>query len=254
MIIFPAIDIKGGRAVRLLQGKFDKETVYNEDPCFVAKEFRQAGAGYLHIVDLDGADKGRPVNFEIVKKIAEETDMFIQVGGGIRNEERIEKHLSCGVNRVILGTVAAEDPEFVKKMVNKYKDKIAVGVDVREGKVAVKAWKEVTDIEGMEFCERLRDMGVKTVIYTDTSKDGGLDGTNMEAYRELKKIEGLDIIAAGGIRDERELTALRGMVKGAILGKALYSDKLSLKRCLELVGSNVGMDGIEKEDINWKGH
>ncbi len=254
MKIFPAIDIRGGRVVRLLQGDYDKETVYSEDPLEVARGFEKTGASCLHIVDLDGARDGRPVNFPAIEKIVTGTDMFIEIGGGIRDEDRIKKYLSLGVSRVILGTVAAKDPDFAGRMARKYGEKIAVGVDVRDGRIAVQGWREATDIDGIEFCRELRDMGVKTVIYTDISKDGGLGGTNIDVYRKLRDIQGLEIIAAGGIRYERELTILRGLVSGAILGKALYSDKLSLERCLELVKSPVGKDGIESEDTEWKGH
>lgn len=233
MKIFPAIDLRDGRAVRLFQGDYDKMTVYSENPVKVAEGFKESGAECLHLVDLDGAKDGRLVNFHTIKQIVEQVDMFVEVGGGIRDEERIEQYLSLGVGRVILGTAAVKEPEFLKAMVDKYGEKIAVGVDARDGFVAVNGWKEITDKRSFEFCRYLKEIGVKTVIYTDISRDGGLEGTNMEAYKKLCEIEGLDVIASGGISFEEELTALKDIVSGAILGKAIYSGKLDLKRAVE---------------------
>lgn len=233
MKIFPAIDLRDGKAVRLFQGDYDKMTVYSENPVKVAEGFKESGAECLHLVDLDGAKDGRLVNFHTIKQIVEQVDMFVEVGGGIRDEERIEQYLSLGVGRVILGTAAVKEPEFLKAMVDKYGEKIAVGVDARDGFVAVNGWKEITDKRSFEFCRYLKEIGVKTVIYTDISRDGGLEGTNMEAYKKLCEIEGLDVIASGGISFEEELTALKDIVSGAILGKAIYSGKLDLKRAVE---------------------
>lgn len=234
MKIFPAIDLRGGKAVRLFQGDYDQMTVYSNDPVKIAEGFRKRGAGSIHLVDLDGAKDGRLVNFETIRKIIESTDMFIEVGGGIRDEECIKQYLDLGVDRVILGTAAVKAPEFLREMVRKYGEKIAVGVDVKDGKVAVNGWKEVTDKEGIAFCRRLRDIGVETVIYTDISKDGGLQGTNIEVYKKLKEIEGLNIVASGGISFEREIIMLRDLVHGAILGKAIYSGALDLERSIKL--------------------
>lgn len=233
MKIFPAIDLKDGKAVRLFQGDYDKMTVYSENPVDVAKEFKAKGAEYLHLVDLDGAKDGRLMNFDTIKEIVEHADMFVEVGGGIRDEERIKQYLELGVGRVILGTIAVKNPEFLEAMVGRYKDKIAVGVDAKDGFVAVNGWKEVTDKESFEFCRYLSRIGVKTVIYTDISRDGGLGGTNMEAYKKLQTISSLEIIASGGISFEEEIRALKGMVEGAILGKAVYSGKLDLKKAVE---------------------
>ena len=191
MKIFPAIDLRDGKAVRLYQGDYDQMTVYSDSPVEVAKSFKAKGADCLHLVDLDGAKDGRLVNFDTIKEIVEEVDMYVEVGGGIRDEERIRQYLELGVGRVILGTIAVKDPEFLEAMVTKYGERIAVGVDARDGYVAVNGWKEITDRESFEFCRYLRDIGVKTVIYTDISRDGGLEGTNMEAYRKLQNIEGL---------------------------------------------------------------
>lgn len=234
MKIFPAIDLRNGKAVRLFQGDYDQMTVYSENPVDIARSFKAKGADNLHLVDLDGAKDGRLVNFDTIKAIVEEVDMFVEVGGGIRDEERIKQYLELGVGRVILGTVAIKNPEFLKEMVDKYGEGIAVGVDARDGYVAINGWKEITDTESFEFCEYLRDIGVKTVIYTDISRDGGLQGTNMEAYKRLQQIEGLDVVASGGISFEEEITALKDVTAAAILGKALYSGMLDLERALQL--------------------
>lgn len=234
MEIYPAIDLRKGQAVRLYQGDYDQMTVYSASPVDVALDFMNKGARNIHLVDLDGARDGKLVNFDTIKDIVENTDLFVEVGGGIRDEERIKQYLDLGVGRVILGTAAVKDPAFLEEMVSKYGEKIAVGVDVKDGYVAVNGWKEVTDKPGFEFCEYLKNIGVKTVIYTDISRDGGLAGTNLDAYRELKKIEGLDIVASGGISFEDEIRALKGIVNGAILGKAIYAGKLKLERALEI--------------------
>ena len=172
MKIFPAIDLRDGKAVRLYQGDYDQMTVYSEDPVDVARSFKEKGASYLHLVDLDGAKDGQLVNFETIRRIVEEVDLFVEVGGGIRDEKRICQYLDLGVGRVILGTIAVKEPEFLKEMVGKYGEKIAVGVDARDGYVAINGWKEITAQESFSFCKYLRDMGVKTVIYTDISRDG----------------------------------------------------------------------------------
>lgn len=234
MKIFPAIDLRDGKAVRLFQGDYDQMTVYSEDPVEIARSFKAKGAEHLHLVDLDGAKDGRLVNFETIKAIVEQVDMFVEVGGGIRDEERIRQYLDLGVGRVILGTIAVKEPKFLEEMVGKYGEKIAVGVDARDGYVAINGWKEITRQESFAFCEYLNKIGVKTVIYTDISRDGGLQGTNMEAYKRLQQIEGLDVVASGGISFPEEITALKDVVSAAILGKALYSGKLDLAEAVEL--------------------
>ena len=234
MKIFPAIDLRNGKAVRLYQGDYDQMTVYSDSPVDVAKSFKAKGASCLHLVDLDGAKDGRLVNFETIKEIVEEVDMYVEVGGGIRDEERIKQYLELGVGRVILGTIAVKDPGFLEAMVTKYGEKIAVGVDARDGFVAINGWKEITDRESFEFCRYLRDIGVRSIIYTDISRDGGLEGTNMEAYRKLQEIEGLEVTASGGISFEEEITALRDVAAAAILGKAIYSGKLDLERAVKI--------------------
>ena len=236
MEIFPAIDLKNGQAVRLFQGDYDQMTVYSSNPVEVAMAFKKKGATNLHIVDLDGAKDGKLVNFETIKSIVKNINMFVQVGGGIRNEERIQQYLEIGVRRVILGTIATQDFDFVCRMIKKYGDKIAVGVDVKDGLVAINGWKELTNIDGMEFCRRLRDIGLKTVIYTDISKDGGMQGTNLEAYEKLNEIENLDIVASGGISFEHELETLKAnRTYAAILGKAIYIGAIDLEKAIKLV-------------------
>ena len=234
MIIFPAIDIKDGNVVRLFQGDYDQMTVYSEDPVQVAKTFKSCGATHLHLVDLDGAKEGRLVNFENIKRIIQEAGLFVQVGGGIRDMERIKAYLDLGVHRVILGTAAVTEPEFLKAAIEKYGDKIAVGVDVKAGRVAINGWQKVTDIETGDFLGSLEKLGVATVIYTDISKDGGLEGTNLEAYEDLEKNYSFQIIASGGVTYMEELRVLKNMgVYGAILGKALYAGSLVLREVVK---------------------
>ena len=187
MKIFPAIDLRDGKAVRLFQGDYDQMTVYSDDPVKTAIKFKEKGASNLHVVDLDGAKDGRPVNFDVIREIVTAVGVFVEVGGGIRDERRIRQYLDLGVGRVILGTIAVKDFGFLCDMVKKYGDKIAVGVDVKDGYVAINGWKEVTDMAGFDFCVKLRDAGVKTVIYTDVSRDGAEKGTNMEAYDGCRK-------------------------------------------------------------------
>ena len=238
MQIFPAIDLRGGKVVRLYQGDYGQETVYGMDPAVQAREFLSAGAQYLHLVDLDGARDGAPVNLDSIAAIARQGGLFIEVGGGIRTERRIQEYLDLGVQRCILGTVAVKDFTFTVRMAQKYGEQIAVGVDARDGYVAVNGWKELSQERGLDFCYRLRDAGVKTVIYTDISRDGAGQGTNLDLYAELVQIEGLDIVASGGVSTLEELRLLERMdVRGAILGKALYTGRLDLKAVLEEVGA-----------------
>ena len=237
MQIFPAIDLSGGQVVRLYQGDYDQMTVYGADPCAVARDFIAAGAKYLHVVDLDGAKDGTLANFESISAIAKQGGLYIEVGGGIRTEERIQQYLDLGVGRCILGTIAVKDFDFTARVAQKYGGKIAVGVDARDGYVAINGWKELSEETGIEFCKRLRDAGVKTVIYTDISRDGAEKGTNLELYRELAKIEGLDITASGGVSSLEELKELQAIgTHAAILGKALYTGRLDLRTVIEEVG------------------
>ena len=238
MQIFPAIDLRGGQVVRLYQGDYDKETVYAADPCAVARNFLAAGAQYLHVVDLDGARDGTLANFDTIAAIAKQGGLYIEVGGGIRTEDRIRQYLDLGVGRCILGTIAVKDFAFTARMARTYGDRIAVGVDARDGYVAVSGWKELSQEKGVDFCRRLRDAGVKTVIYTDISRDGAEAGTNLDLYRELSEIQGLDITASGGVSSIEELKELQRIgTRAAILGKALYTGRLDLKTVIAEVGA-----------------
>ena len=238
MQIFPAIDLRGGQVVRLYQGDYDRETVYAADPCAVARDFLAAGAKYLHVVDLDGARDGMLANFETIAAIVKQGGLYIEVGGGIRTEDRIRRYLDLGVGRCILGTIAVKDFAFTERMARTYGDRIAVGVDARDGYVAVSGWKELSAERGVDFCRRLRDAGVKTVIYTDISRDGAEAGTNLDLYRELSEIEGLDITASGGVSSIEELKELQRIgTRAAILGKALYTGRLDLKTVIAEVGA-----------------
>lgn len=235
MQIFPAIDLKDGQVVRLSEGDYDRVNIYSKEPAEIARQFIKQGAKNLHIVDLNGAKDGKPVNFDAIESIVKQGGLFTEVGGGIRDMDKIEKYLSLGVNRVILGTVAVKNYDFVKQAVAKCGEKIAVGVDTKDSMIAVNGWLETTQIDGVEFCKRLRDDGVKTVIYTDISKDGMLNGTNLEVYKTLSQIKGLDVVASGGISFEDEIKQLVKMnIYGAIVGKAIYEKMLDLKRVITL--------------------
>lgn len=238
MNLFPAIDLRGGKVVRLTQGDYDRMTVYGEDPCAQARQFVEAGARYLHVVDLDGAKDGTLSNYRSIAALAKQGGLYIEVGGGIRTEDRIRRYLDLGVGRCILGTIAVRDFDFTARMARTYGDRIAVGVDARDGYVAVSGWKELSAERGVDFCRRLRDAGVKTVIYTDISRDGAEAGTNLDLYRELSEIQGLDITASGGVSSIEELKELQRIgTRAAILGKALYTGRLDLKTVIAEVGA-----------------
>ena len=237
MQIFPAIDLSEGHVVRLFQGDYGKKTVYGADPCAAAQTFADQGAQYLHVVDLDGAKDGTLANFDSIAALAKQGGLYIEVGGGIRTEERIRRYLDLGVDRCILGTIAVKDFEFTARMAQKYGERIAVGVDARDGYVAVSGWLETSGEKGVDFCRRLRGAGVQTVIYTDISRDGAEQGTNLAVYRELAQIEGLNITASGGVSSIAELKELRDMgIPAAILGKALYTGRLDLREVIKEVG------------------
>lgn len=238
MQIFPAIDLRGGQVVRLFQGDYGQETIYSSDPAAVARDFRAAGAKFLHVVDLDGARDGTLANFDVIAAIAKEGGLYIEAGGGIRTENRIRQYLDLGVSRCILGTIAVQDFDFTARMAQKYGEQIAVGVDARDGYAAVSGWKDITKERGVDFCRRLFEAGVKTVIYTDISRDGAERGANLALYRKLAEIRGLDITASGGVGSIRELKELEAIgTKAAILGKALYTGRLDLRSVLQEVGS-----------------
>ena len=237
MKLYPAIDLRGGKVVRLTQGDYDRMTVYDRTPIEVAQAYEKAGASCLHLVDLDGAqDEGGP-NFETIKEILRSTSLFAEVGGGIRSFERIEAYLNAGAGRVILGTAALENPKFRQEAVRRYGNKIAVGVDAKDGKVATHGWLTVSEVDSFEFCKTLADEGVDSVIYTDIACDGAMKGTNLPAYKKLRTIKNLHIIASGGICTESDIKALADMqIDGAIIGKALFTGALDLKEMLRYEG------------------
>lgn len=240
MQIYPAIDLKNKQVVRLYKGDYAKVTVYSDNPVATALSFKEAGAENIHLVDLDGAKEGSPVNYGVIKDIVSETQLFAEVGGGIRDMRRIENYLKAGAGRVILGTAALENPDFLAEAVKEFGGSVAVGIDAKDGKVATRGWLDVSDTDAAEFAVRVRDAGVKTVIYTDISKDGTLSGTNMEVYGKLVKIGGLNVIASGGITYIDEIRQLaRVGVYGAILGKALYAGLLNLADALRAAEESV---------------
>ena len=235
MELFPAIDLIGGCAVRLVKGDYTQKTVYSDNPAEVAKSFAAAGAKYLPVVDLEGAKVGGTPNLETIQNIVENGGLLVEVGGGIRSEEVIQKYLDAGVIRVILGTAAVQNPAFLEDMVQKYGEKIAVGVDIKDGMVAIKGWTEVSAESCFDFCEKLQKIGVKTIICTDISKDGLLSGTNLELYKELSEKFSVDIVASGGVTTLDDVKKLADMgMYGAILGKALYTGNIDLKAAVEL--------------------
>lgn len=235
MELFPAIDLIGGCAVRLVKGDYAQKTVYSENPGEVARSFAAAGAKYLHVVDLEGAKDGGTPNLETIRTIVETGGLQVEVGGGIRSEEVIRKYLDAGVFRVILGTAAVQNPAFLEEMVQKYGEKIAVGVDIKDGMVAIKGWTEVSAESCFDFCEKLQKIGVKTIICTDISKDGLLSGTNLELYKALSEKFSVDIVASGGVTTLEDVKKLADMgLYGAILGKALYTGNIDLKAAVEL--------------------
>lgn len=235
MIIFPAIDIIGGKAVRLFKGDYKQMTVYNESPIEVAFDFKRQGATHIHLVDLEGAKQGGTPNIKTVKAIRNSTDLFVEIGGGIRNIETVETYLSAGVDRVILGTAAVNDEPFLKTALDRYGDKITVGVDIKDGFVAIKGWLENSQFSGMEFSEKMQTLGVSNIICTDISKDGAMKGTNLELYRAMSEKLSIKITASGGVSSMNDIVALREMnLYGAIIGKAYYTGAINLKKAIEV--------------------
>ena len=234
MYIYPAIDLYSGKAVRLYKGDYAQMTVYSDDPVSVAKDFAAAGASHIHLVDLEGAKIGKPANLDTIAKIVEATGLFAEVGGGIRDMETVDSYLSIGVSRVILGTAAVKDPVFLQAALDKYGEKIAVGVDLKDGFVAIKGWTETSDLKPEDFFEKMQNMGVKTIICTDISRDGAMKGANRELYRELSSKFAIDLIASGGVSSMEDVTALAEMkLHGAIIGKAYYIGAVDLKQAVE---------------------
>ena len=236
MRIYPAIDIKDGQCVRLLQGRFSDVTVYGNDPAETAKKWESLGGEFIHVVDLDGALKGHGVNAEAVKQICASVSVPVQTGGGIRTMEDIESKLSCGINRVIIGTKAVSDSEFVKRAVDKYGEKIVIGIDAKDGMVAVEGWEKTSDFTAVEFAKKMTDIGVKTIVYTDIATDGTLKGPNIAAMTEMASSVSADIIASGGVGSLEHIKALVPTgVEGVIVGRALYTGNVDLAEAVKAV-------------------
>lgn len=234
MVLFPAIDILSGKAVRLYKGDYNAVTVYSERPWEFAEDFVDKGCSAIHIVDLDGAKSGETVNIDTVKRIAAVKGLYSEIGGGIRNMETVSRYLEAGVDRVILGTAALKDPSFLKNALREYGDRIAVGVDLKDGKVAVKGWLETSNKDGIEFLKELENLGVEGVIVTDISRDGAMKGTNLDLYGRIKEEVSLKVTASGGVSTIEDIVALKSMgLYGAIIGKAYYTGAIKLKEALE---------------------
>ena len=236
MILYPAIDLKEGRCVRLIRGDMEQVTVFNDDPVAQAASFVDAGASWLHLVDLDGAFAGKPVNAKAVQAIVNEVDIPVQLGGGIRTLQTIEDWLNCGVMRVILGTAAVKDPDLVTQACRKFPGQVAVGIDARGGRVAVEGWAEETDIQAVDLARKFADAGVDAIIYTDIDRDGVLQGANIPATAELARTVSIPVIASGGVSS---LTDIRGLIAekkiaGAIIGRALYDGRIDLRQAMKL--------------------
>ncbi len=235
MRIYPAIDIKDGKCVRLLQGRFSDVTVYGDNPVEMAKKWEAQGGEYLHVVDLDGALKGHGVNASVISDICKCLDIPVQTGGGIRTMEDIEAKLSCGISRVIIGTSAVADNEFIKRALDKYKEKIVIGIDAKDSMVAIEGWEKVSEFTAIDFAKKMKDLGASTFVYTDIATDGTLKGPNVEAMREMASKVDADIIASGGIGNLSHVEALVPTgVEGVIIGRALYAETLSLKDAIEI--------------------
>lgn len=229
MRIYPAIDIKDGKCVRLLRGNFADVTVYGNDPVEMAKKWESLGGEFIHVVDLDGALKGTGVNAKVIESIAKSVSVPVQTGGGIRNMADIESRLACGVSRVIIGTKAVSDADFVRRAVSEYGDRIVIGIDAKDGRVAVEGWEKTSDYTAVEFAKKMADIGVGTIVYTDIATDGTLMGPNVAAMSEMVKATGIDIIASGGIGSAEHIKSLVPTgVEGVIVGRALYTGNVTL--------------------------
>ncbi len=235
MIIFPAIDLYDKKAVRLYKGNYEEMTVYSETPHLVAKDFEKKGATHIHLVDLEGAKDGSAKNTDTIKSILDNTNLFTELGGGIRNMETIDRYINLGIDRVILGTAAVRDEEFLLSAVDKYKEKIAVGIDIKDGFAAISGWREKSNISAFDFCEKMEKIGVSNIICTDISKDGAMMGTNLSLYKELSSKFNLKITASGGVSSINDVKNLREMdLYGAIIGKAYYIGAIDLKEAIEV--------------------
>ncbi len=253
MLLFPAIDLKEGKAVRLLQGRMEESTVYAENPVEVAKDFESQGAEYLHMVDLNGAFSGKPMNDETIRRVIGSVSMKIQVGGGIRTMERITELLELGVERVILGTIAVKKPELVTEAARRYGNRVIVGIDAKNGLVAVQGWAETTEMRAVDLGKAMKAVGIQSVVFTDISRDGMLQGPNIESTVQMAQETGLSVIASGGISTLADLRNLQDeadkgvAIEGAITGKALYSGAFTLREALQATGGRVS--GEKNETI-----
>lgn len=240
-IIYPAIDIRGGKCVRLIQGDYNQETVYNDSPVEVAKSWEKQGGQFIHLVDLDGAKAGHPVNDQLIGEIARAVQVPVQVGGGLRSVQDVERLLSLGVSRVIIGTAAIEDREFTESVLGAYGDKVAIGIDARDGLVATRGWLETSEVKAEELAKELASKGAETFIFTDISRDGMMQGPNVEAIRRLAEVSGRTVIASGGVTVQDDLLKLAAYAKqgigGAIVGKALYTDNIDLAKAIQAVSA-----------------
>ncbi len=235
MNIFPAIDLFDKKAVRLYKGDYQNMTVYSDNPLEIALDFKRCGATKMHVVDLEGAKLGQTPNIDVIKSLVSATDMFVEVGGGIRNMEVVDRYISAGVGRVILGTSAVTDQDFLISALEKYGDKIAVGVDIKDGMVAIKGWTEKSELDGFSFCKKMQDLGVKTIICTDISKDGAMQGANHELYKRLKEELEIDVIASGGVSSIKDVKRLKEIdFYGAIIGKAYYTKAIDLAEAIKV--------------------
>lgn len=236
MILLPAVDLYEGKAVRLYQGDYARMTVYENDPLKVALRFREAGAEWIHLVDLEGARDGTTPNLDTVLRIKKESGLLAEIGGGIRRMETVERYLAAGLDRVILGTAALEDEDFLREALSRYGGRIAVGVDILDGEVAVRGWREKSGTDAFSFCEKLEDMGLETLISTDISRDGAMRGANRALYRQLQERFSMKIVASGGVSSLDDVRALAALgLYGAIVGKALYTGDIGLKEAIEVV-------------------
>lgn len=235
MLIYPAIDLYDGKAVRLFKGDYQNMTIYSENPIEIARDFENAGAKCIHMVDLEGARDGTTPNLHIVRQVAQETNLFVEIGGGIRSMETVDAYFSAGVDRIILGTAAVNDPDFLHRAVAKYGEKIAVGADVKDGYIAIKGWLEQSALTLDAFLEQIEALGIRNVICTDISRDGAMRGTNLELYRELSRKYKMDITASGGVSTLEDVRQLRRMdLYGAIIGKAYYTGAIDLREAIEV--------------------
>ncbi|MBQ2729497.1 MAG: 1-(5-phosphoribosyl)-5-[Clostridia bacterium] len=235
MLIYPAIDLYEGKAVRLYKGNYEEMTVYSENPLEIARSFESSGATHIHMVDLEGAKNGTTPNYDTVCNVKNNTSLFLEIGGGIRSMEVIDKYLSAGVDRVILGTAAVTEDGFVERAVEKYGDKIAVGIDIKDGCVAIKGWIEKSELDAFEFAKKMQSIGVKTLICTDISKDGAMQGANHELYKALSEKFSMQIIASGGVSSIDDVKKLRTLdIHGAIIGKAYYTGAVNISEAVEV--------------------